>query len=123
VSDALLQLEERAQLWIKSDVTSVISDGRHLVIRAAQDAFLAACLVINNSDQKNVFRRPFARYERLDRGLDVLTEIESLEWSESVSSLEVDASDNRDESNHKPEHKVTVYPTLKVPDPSSSFFG
>lgn len=116
-----MQAKVRPYFGIELDLSQFVTDGRDLVVRTADDLLLACRSIVDNSDQKGVRGWLPMRYERLDRGLGVLDEIESLKGKIAIPGPEPDNSYNHRDTDHHPEDKVAVHPPLKVPDAGSSF--
>lgn len=116
-------MEKWTQPAIKLDPSSRIADGSHMVVSAADNFPLACYLIVSEPDQKGVSGRALARYQRLDRGLDVLAKIKPLQGQYPYLVLSQIAPLTTPNSDNHPQHKVAGEASLEVSDPGPSFFG
>jgi len=121
--EARLQFEKRSEPGIEFDASSLISDGRYLIVSATKDQFLAGSGIGNYTDQHGVPGWPFERQKCLDGGFEVLTQIEPLKRAIAISGAQIDTSDCYAGTNQNPKNEVTGNSALKISKAGSSFFS
>jgi hypothetical protein len=121
--DTGLQFEKRPELGIEFDASSLISEGRYLIVSATKDTFLAGLGIGNYTDQHGVPGWSFEWQKRLDGGFDVLTQIEPLKGAIAISGAQINTSDGDARTNQNPKNEVTGNPPLKISKACSSFFS